>query len=339
MTVEAVDIGVLSWLILYGLGIGVLFGFLGVGGSLLTTPAFLVLGVPPRTAVGSGLAFVFGTSLISAINHRHLGSVDRTLAAPVIAGMTAGILIGERLVRWLVTLGNADTAISIAFVGILGAIGMGVIIAHRGGQPAQRIADRVPRPTVSGSDSKRTCVGSRGVTRRVLATLGFGTGVLSGLLGIGGGLVLVPLLSHGVGVPAAIAVGTATIQIVVASAVGTFVFALGDAVDLSVVVALLVGSTLGARLGAVATVLLPAPDHARYLGWLLLAASGAVGVRVLGATFGVVALELASAIILFGTTILAGGGIALASIASLRREVREGTTSPEELAVRGPDHP
>ncbi|WP_343749298.1 TSUP family transporter, partial [Halarchaeum salinum] len=82
----------------FGLLIGTLFGFFGMGGSFLVTPALLVLGYPSTVAVGSGLAFVFGTSVIGALRHRDHGQVDYKLAAIMTAAMTAGIELGKSVV-------------------------------------------------------------------------------------------------------------------------------------------------------------------------------------------------------------------------------------------------
>jgi hypothetical protein len=98
----------------FGLLIGILFGFFGMGGSFLVTPALLVIGYPAPVAVGSGLAFVFGTSVIGALRHRDHGQVCYTLAAVMILGMTFGIEVGTRVVFLLADLGSADVVISVA---------------------------------------------------------------------------------------------------------------------------------------------------------------------------------------------------------------------------------
>ena len=79
----------------FGLMIGTLIGFFGMGGSFLVTPALLVLGYPAEVAVGSGLAFVFGTSVIGAIKHRDHGHVDYKLAAIMTVAMTVDIEEGK----------------------------------------------------------------------------------------------------------------------------------------------------------------------------------------------------------------------------------------------------
>src|SRR6056297_4046885 len=108
----------------FGLLIGILFGFFGMGGSFLVTPALLVMGYDANVAVGSGLAFVFGTSVIATLKHRDLGQVDYKLGVLMIAGTTAGIEVGKEIVLHLEELGLAGSIISVTYVFLLGGIGL-----------------------------------------------------------------------------------------------------------------------------------------------------------------------------------------------------------------------
>src|SRR6056297_3144159 len=117
----------------FGLLIGVLFGFFGMGGSFLVTPALLVMGYEAKVAVASGLAFVFGTSVIAALRHRDLGQVDYKLGGLFIVGMTAGIEIGKEVVLLLEELGMADAVVSIAYVGLLSTVGLLMLRSARTG--------------------------------------------------------------------------------------------------------------------------------------------------------------------------------------------------------------
>ena len=108
----------------FGLLIGTLFGFFGMGGSFLVTPALLVMGYDSTTAVGSGLAFVFGTSVIAALRHRDHGQVDYKLGLMFIVGMTAGIEVGKELVYHLKALGFADLVVSLSYIGLLTTVGL-----------------------------------------------------------------------------------------------------------------------------------------------------------------------------------------------------------------------
>src|SRR6056297_500176 len=103
----------------FGLLIGILFGFFGMGGSFLVTPALLVMGFRSEVAVGSGLAFVFGTSVIGALRHRGLGQVDYKLAVLMVVGMTSGIEVGKYVIEFLSALGALDLFISVAYIGLL----------------------------------------------------------------------------------------------------------------------------------------------------------------------------------------------------------------------------
>src|SRR6056297_151244 len=124
MELFGIAAGQLGLFISFGLLIGTLFGFFGMGGSFLVTPALLVMGYDSTTAVGSGLAFVFGTSVIAALRHRDHGQVDYKLGLMFIVGMTAGIEVGKELVYHLKALGFADLVVSLSYIGLLATVGL-----------------------------------------------------------------------------------------------------------------------------------------------------------------------------------------------------------------------
>jgi len=125
MDVFGISLAVPVLFVGFGLLIGVLFGFFGMGGSFLVTPALLVMGYPSRVAVGSGLAFVFRTSVIATLKHRDLGQVDYKLGVLMIAGTTAGIEVGKEIVLHLEEgFGMAGSIISVTYVFLLGGIGL-----------------------------------------------------------------------------------------------------------------------------------------------------------------------------------------------------------------------
>src|SRR6056297_2298457 len=124
MELFGIGIATLALFVGFGLMIGVLFGFFGMGGSFLVTPALMVMGYPTRVAVGSGLAFVFGTSVIATLKHRDLGQVDYKLGVSMIIGTTLGIEVGKEMVLALQELGLAGSIISVTYVVLLGGIGV-----------------------------------------------------------------------------------------------------------------------------------------------------------------------------------------------------------------------
>ncbi|NUB90596.1 sulfite exporter TauE/SafE family protein [Haloterrigena sp. SYSU A121-1] len=301
----------------FGLLIGILFGFFGMGGSFLVTPTLLVIGYPAPVAVGSGLAFVFGTSVIGALRHRDHGQVSYTLAAVMILGMTFGIEVGTRIVFLLADLGSADVVISAAYVGLLGVVGLFVLRDARTdgtevgtGRVATEVRSITLPPLVS-------LPGGATVSVWVILAVGSSIGVLCGCLGVGGGFLLLPVMVYGFGIPTAIAAGTSALQISISGAFGTFVYAQSNAVEIPVVAALLVGSGFGARIGAGATRLVNESDLKGYFAGMLLAGSVATASKQASAVSEVETLETVSVVLIFGTAALISGAIIRASIDSL----------------------
>ncbi|WP_224450616.1 sulfite exporter TauE/SafE family protein [Haloprofundus salilacus] len=301
----------------FGLLIGILFGFFGMGGSFLVTPALLVVGYPAPVAVGSGLAFVFGTSVIGALRHLDHGQVSYTLAAVMILGMTFGIEVGTRVVFLLADLGSADAVISVVYVGLLGAVGLSVLRdARTDGTDARtgRVATKVHAiklpPMVS-------LPGGATVSVWVILVVGSAIGILSGCLGVGGGFLLLPVMVYGFGVPIAIAAGTSILQISVSGAFGAFVYAQSNAVNIPVVAALLGGSALGARIGVSATRLVNETDIKGYFAVMLLSGGVATASKQVSIVYGVEMLETVSTVLIFGTVVLVSGTIVRTSIAAL----------------------
>ena len=316
----------------FGLLVGTLFGFFGMGGSFLVTPALLVMGYPAKVAVGSGLAFVFGTSVIAAIKHRDHGQIDLKLGAMFIVGMTGGIEVGKEVVLLLEELGMAGSVVSAAYVLLLAGVGAFMLHDARtpgaGGDDGAGFVESLERfqvpPMVSIS-------GGAEVSLWLTLALAFAIGILSGVLGVGGGFLLMPAMMYGLGVPAAVAVGTDVFQITASGAFGAFVYAQQGAVDLSIVMPLLAGSALGARVGAAATSLVDEDEITGYFAAMLLAGSAAVASKNLGEAYGIEVLDTVSVVLIFGAALLVSGAVVHASVASLREGERPaGSSTPAD---------
>nr|WP_204365625.1 sulfite exporter TauE/SafE family protein [Natronococcus jeotgali] len=309
----------------FGLLIGILFGFFGMGGSFLVTPMLLVIGYPAPVAVGSGLAFVFGTSVIGALRHRDHGQVSYTLAAVMILGMTFGIEVGTRIVFLLADLGGADFVISAVYVGLLGVVGLVVFRDARTdgtevgtGRVATEVQSIALPPLVS-------LPGGATVSVWVILVVGSSIGILCGCLGVGGGFLLLPVMVYGFGIPTAIAAGTSIFQISITGAFGTFVYAQSNAVNIPVVAALLVGSALGARIGASATRLVNESDIKGYFAGMLLAGSVATASKQVSAVYGIETLETASVVLIFVTAVLVSAAVVHTSVNSFRKDREDGS--------------
>jgi uncharacterized membrane protein YfcA len=153
----------------------------------------------------------------------------------------------------------------------------------------------------------------------MILLVAFATGLLSGFLGVGGGFIRMPALFYLVGVPVPVAVGTDLFEIVFSGGIGSFLYAQSGAVDLSIVVPLLAGSALGARLGAGATSLVEEDDIKIYFGVMLLLGAVAVAVRQVGDLIDVPVLDTVSLTIILGAALLVSGAVVVSSVRELRR--------------------
>lgn len=314
------------FLVGFGLVVGILFGFFGMGGSFLVTPALLVIGYPAPVAVGSGLAFVFGTSIIGALRHHDHGQVDYRLAALMIPGLMVGIEVGKRVVFLLEDLGSADVVISVIYAGLLGAAGLFVLRdartddIHAG---PLRIATEIQAITIPPLVS---LPGGATVSVWSILVVSLGIGILSGCLGVGGGFLLLPAMIYGFGVPVGIAVGTSLLQIMGSGAFGTFVYASSSVVNIPVVAALLGGSALGVRIGAGTTRLVSEADIKGHFAVMLLAGSVAITSKQVSIVHGIEVFDTVSAVLIFGTAVLVSGAIIHAALDTLKKNRERGST-------------
>jgi uncharacterized membrane protein YjjP (DUF1212 family) len=128
-------------------------------------------------------------------------------------------------------------------------------------------------------------------------------------------------------VPVPVAVGTDLFEIVFSGGIGSFLYAMDGAVNLTIVVPLLAGSALGARLGAAATDLVNEDDIKVYFGVMLLLGSIAVAVRQIGNAIDVPVLQTVSLVIIVGAAVLVAGAVVVSSVRELRSESTTTTTS------------
>jgi len=337
MTVELFGVGgpMLALFAGFGVLIGLLFGFFGMGGSFLVTPALMVMGYETDVAVASGLAFVFATSVIATLKHRDLGQVDYKLGVLMIAGTTAGIEVGKLGLHALQALGLADTVVSIIYVGLLGGIGLFITYqATRGSSDGgidhdvdedadlddadiPDIAKKIQSYRVPPMMDLR---GGITVSLWMILAVAFATGLLSGFLGVGGGFIRMPALFYLIGVPVPVAVGTDLFEIVFSGGIGSFLYAIDGAVNLGIVVPLLAGSALGARLGAASTSLVDEDEIKVYFGVMLLLGSLAVAVRKIGNFMEIPVMETVSLVIILGAATLVAGAVVVSSVQALRSE-------------------
>lgn len=237
---------------------GLLSGMFGVGGGFLTTPLMIFYGIPPTVAAASAASQVTGASVSGVFAHTRRGGVDYQMGAVMVAGGIFGTGIGALLFNLLERLGQIDTIINILYVLLLGSIGglmakesIQTIRAERSGVP---IAARKRRhhPMVASLPMRWRFYRS-GLYISPLAPLllGIATGILTMLMGIGGGFILVPAMLYILGMSANVVVGTSLFQILFVTMATTMMHALTThAVDIVLASLLLLGSVTGAQVGA-----------------------------------------------------------------------------------------
>lgn len=247
-------------LVIVGLGAltGILSGMFGVGGGFLTTPLLIFYGVPPTVSAASAASQVTGASVSGVFAHTRRGGVDFQMGGVLVAGGILGAGFGAILFRLLQDLGQIDTVINILYVLLLGSIGW--IMAKESLQSirAERTGEVIPprkrrhHPLVASLPLRWRFYRS-GLYISPLAPLllGMGVGILTMLMGIGGGFVLVPAMLYILGMSANVVVGTSLFQILFVTMATTMMHAMTTkAVDIVLAILLLIGSVTGAQVGA-----------------------------------------------------------------------------------------
>jgi uncharacterized membrane protein YfcA len=248
-------------LVIVALGgvVGLLTGMVGVGGGFLTTPILIFYGIPPAVAVASATTQITGTSVSGVLAHRRRKGVDYRMGSVIILGGLFGALAGGGLFRLLQDTGQIDTAIGLLYVLLLGAIGllMGKEAATALDiiKPSPRAAERKARrhhPIIASLPMRWRFYRS-GLYISPLAPLllGFVGGMLTVLLGVGGGFIMVPAMIYLLGMSAQVVVGTSLLQILFVTAATTLIHATTTkSVDVVLAGLLLLGSVIGAQFGA-----------------------------------------------------------------------------------------
>jgi uncharacterized membrane protein YfcA len=211
--------------LLLGLTVGLLLGLLGGGGSILTVPALVYLiGQTPQVAVTTSLAIVGANSILGAYFHRTSGTLNWRVAL-LFGG--AGMIVSYAAAGLSKLLSPALLMVSFAalmlFIGVL-------MLMRRQAPTAQETTISLPKLLLSGA----------------------GVGLLTGILGVGGGFLIVPALVMLVGLPIKQAIGTSLMVIAMNSFAG-FMGHLGETINFTLIGALvitgLVGTFAGAKLG------------------------------------------------------------------------------------------
>jgi uncharacterized membrane protein YfcA len=268
-----------SVLLITGIGfaVGVLSGMTGVAGGFLLTPLLMSIGIPSSVAVGTGSAQFAGTASSGALAHSRLGNVDVKVALVMLVGSFVGGTIGVQIVHVLDQMGNFDFVVRMIYIVVLGSVGTMMlreavrtwirsarsrVISGLVDEGFEELKGRLAAPEQSeGGGSSRFASGwplqaefkKAGIRASLvlLVAMGLLIGLLTAIMGVGGGFIMVPAMIYILGMPTQVAVGTSLFQIVLTSSNVAFLQAITNHnVDILLAVLLLVGAAMGAQVGA-----------------------------------------------------------------------------------------
>jgi hypothetical protein len=267
MPIAGVDI---FWpgLIILGVGVGIIGGFFGMGGAWMVTPGLNILGFPMAFAIGTDIAHMAGKSLVSTMRHGKFGNVDYKLGVIMIVGTVAGFEVGAQMIMWLERLGKVDVTVRWIYVALLTFIAWMVfhdVNKRRQKEKAAKAAGKQVDALATGIEWHKALhkikippmvnLQVAGIYCSAWLPIGvsFLTGWLAGILGIGGGLIRMPALIYMLGCPTHVAVGTDLFEVMISGLYGAATYTYKGRTELVAAIIMLVGASIGAQVGAVAT--------------------------------------------------------------------------------------
>jgi len=246
--------------VLFALGgaAGLLAGMFGVGGGFLATPLLIFVGIPPAVAVASQANQVIANSVSSLQVQWRRGNVALRMGLVLLLGGMIGSSAGVTLFPWLKAIGQIDFVIAVMYVILLTSIGLLMLFesvstwfkrkrnptAPRGKLHTHYLVHRLPW-------KMRFYKSKLYISAFLPITLGFVIGILSAILGVGGGFVLVPAMIYLLGMPTTVVIGTSNFQILFVAANVTFLQAVTNGtVDVVLALLLILGGVVGAPIGS-----------------------------------------------------------------------------------------
>ena len=281
-----------------GGGVGFLSGMFGVGGGFLMTPLLIFLGVPPAIAVSTEANQIVASSVSGVIAHWRRGNVDFKMGGILLAGGVVGSSLGVLLFSILRDIGQIDLVIKLSYVIFLGLIGGLMLLESirailRTRQPGARRGKLHQHNWLHGLPLKMRFRKSKLYISALLPFfLAAMVGVLSAIMGVGGGFILVPAMIYLLGMPTYVVIGTSLFQIIFVTANITVLQAVQtQTVDFVLAGLLLFGAVIGAQIGARFGTRLKGEQLRGLLALMVLGVSVKLGIELITAPVDVFAVE------------------------------------------------
>ena len=255
-------------LIILGIGVGIIGGFFGMGGAWMVTPGLNILGFPMAFAIGTDIAHMAGKSLISTMRHGKFGNVDYKLGLIMLVGTVVGFEVGAQMVMWLERIGSVESTVRWLYLFLLFFIAWMVfndVAKKKQKERAAIAAGKQVDALATGVEWHKTfhkikippmvhlSVAGIYCSAWLPISVSFLTGWLAGILGIGGGLIRMPSLIYILGCPTHVAVGTDLFEVMISGLYGAATYTFKGRTELVAAIIMLVGASLGAQVGTVAT--------------------------------------------------------------------------------------
>jgi len=245
-------------IILLGIMVGGLTGLFGVGGGFLMTPLLIFLGIPPTVAVGTEAPHVLASSLSGAIAHWRRKNVDIKMGIFLLTGGIAGSIVGVNLFKILREFGQIDVIIQFLFLIFLGLIGFSMLFESakttiKKYRTTSLIRTKLHQHSwIHGLPFKMRFHRSKLYISTIPPVIiGFFVGMLSAMMGVGGGFIMIPAMVYILGMSTNVVVGTSLFQIIFVTANSTFFQSyLNQTVDIVLASLMILGGVIGAQVGA-----------------------------------------------------------------------------------------
>ena len=244
-------------IVFIGMIVGALSGLFGVGGGFLMTPLLIFLGITPVVAVGSEAPHVLASSVSGVIAHWRKKNVDFKMGFFLLSGGVIGSTLGVNLFKLLKTYGQIDIVIQFLFIIFLGFIGMSMAFESaktsiKNYRTTSAIRTKLHQHSwIHGLPFKLRFHRSKlyiSVIPPIL--IGFFVGVLSAMMGVGGGFIMIPAMVYILGMSTNVVVGTSLFQIIFVTANSTFFQSyINQTVDIVLSALMILGGVIGAQIG------------------------------------------------------------------------------------------
>jgi uncharacterized membrane protein YfcA len=243
-------------LLIISIVVGFLAGLLGIGGGFLLTPILIFLGIPPIYAIANGANNILAASVSGTLGHWFKDQLDIKMGLLIVIGGVFGSIFGIILFRFFITQGILNNIISLMYCALLTCIGISMLIESlieiRRIQLNRFIRRKLHKHYWLHNLPFKMRIHKSKLYISIIPPIFFGIliGILSSMLGVGGGFLLVPIMIYILGMPARLVAGTSLFVMIFIMIVVIFLHALNlNTVDILLVIVLVVGSVLGAQLG------------------------------------------------------------------------------------------